>query len=114
MQKDPGAGIEPRTFSLQGISATNCATVWPDQGYGNTKRIPLQLEDKLKRHLLFYATHQWHKKSTSPDPAYQTEATTRPAQMRKLEMVCAHFIYKDACNEAATAELLEGHSLSLA
>ncbi|MEQ2219940.1 hypothetical protein ILYODFUR_000276 [Ilyodon furcidens] len=29
MQKDPRPGIEPRTFLLQGNSATNCATVQP-------------------------------------------------------------------------------------
>ncbi|MED6295031.1 hypothetical protein CHARACLAT_027246 [Characodon lateralis] len=29
MQKDPWPGIEPKTFLLQGNSATNCATVQP-------------------------------------------------------------------------------------
>ncbi|MEQ2302893.1 hypothetical protein AMECASPLE_011343 [Ameca splendens] len=30
MQKYPQPGVEPRTFLLQGNSATNCATVQPD------------------------------------------------------------------------------------
>ncbi|MEQ2221795.1 hypothetical protein ILYODFUR_019285, partial [Ilyodon furcidens] len=29
MQKDPQPGVEPRTFLLQGNSATNCTTVQP-------------------------------------------------------------------------------------
>ncbi|MEQ2303988.1 hypothetical protein AMECASPLE_022416, partial [Ameca splendens] len=29
MQKDPRPGVKPRTFLLQGNSATNCATVQP-------------------------------------------------------------------------------------
>ncbi|MED6280853.1 hypothetical protein CHARACLAT_015202 [Characodon lateralis] len=37
MQKDPQPGIEPRTFLLQGNSATNCATVQPpfQNNWGN-------------------------------------------------------------------------------
>ncbi|MEQ2297548.1 hypothetical protein AMECASPLE_035757 [Ameca splendens] len=53
MQKDPQLGIEPRTFLLQGNSATNCATVQPSAA----GIISPNILSEIIKYLFFYIKH---------------------------------------------------------